>query len=196
MTLANGTEIKIPTWKTYQELEDKINHLMTNVQSLQSIIKAMQENDYITKVEPIIDLQTNEAIGYTFHFYKGGKLDIYHGKDGKAPEIGIKNHPKLGLCWTFNGEYIIDPTTQLPVALPKDGEDGKDGVTPMLKIVNGEWWMSTNGGKTWTSIGLEILVLPVDQVTLSSRASCLSMQQTPTAMCSRMHTASRLLPIS
>ena len=149
-TLADGTEIKIPTWKVYQELADAVAHLNTNVQSMQTIIAAIQNNDFVTGTTEIVDPQTNEVIGYTLHFSKSGDIEIYHGKTPNAPEIGIKKHPQYGLCWTYNGEYIKDPGTGAPVALPKDGASG---VTPQFKIVDGFWFVSMDEGRTWEEVG-------------------------------------------
>ena len=149
-TLADGTEIKIPTWKVYQELADAVAHLNTNVQSMQTIIAAIQNNDFVTGTTEIVDPQTNEVIGYTLHFSKSGDIEIYHGKTPNAPEIGIKKHPQYGLCWTYNGEYIKDPGTGAPVALPKDGASG---VTPQFKIVDGFWFVSMDEGRTWQEAG-------------------------------------------
>ena len=33
------------------------------------------------------------------------------------------------------------------------GTDGKDVITPQLKIENGQWMLSMDNGKTWTDIG-------------------------------------------
>ena len=105
-TLADGTEIKIPTWKVYQELADAVAHLNTNVQSMQTIIAAIQNNDFVTGTTEIVDPQTNEVIGYTLHFSKSGDIEIYHGKTPNAPKIGIKKHPQYGNCWAYNDQYI------------------------------------------------------------------------------------------
>ena len=35
----------------------------------------------------------------------------------------------------------------------KDGADGKDGVTPRMKIEDGYWYLSLDGGKTWEKLG-------------------------------------------
>ena len=150
LTLADGTEIKIPTWKAHQALADAVAQLNTNFESLQVIITGLQNNDYITGYTPIIDPQTNEEIGYTLHFLKAGDIEIYHGTSPAAPEIGIKKHPQYGLCWTYDGEYIKDPSTGKPVALP---QDGADAVAPKFKIEDGRWWMSTDGGRSWEDIG-------------------------------------------
>ena len=148
-TLANGTEIKIPTWKVYQELADAVAHLNTNVQSMQTIIAAIQNNDFVTGTTEIVDHQTNEVIGYKLHFSKSGDIEIYHGKTPNAPKIGIKKHPQYGNCWAYNDQYIYDEAGK-PVALP---QDGSDAIAPKFKIEGGRWWMSTDGGDSWDDIG-------------------------------------------
>lgn len=35
----------------------------------------------------------------------------------------------------------------------KDGADGKDGITPQLKIQDGHWYVSYDGGNTWSVVG-------------------------------------------
>ena len=35
----------------------------------------------------------------------------------------------------------------------KDGADGKGGITPRMKIENGYWYISLDGGRTWTQYG-------------------------------------------
>ena len=150
-TLADGTVIKIPTWKAYQALADAVAHLNTNVQSMQTIISAIQNNDFVTGTTEIVDPQTNKVIGYKLHFSKSGEIQIYHGNDGQdgvVLDISIRKHPQYGLCWTYNGEYIRDPATGEPVSLSNAGV-----VIPQFKISDGSWWISTDGGRTWEHIG-------------------------------------------
>ena len=151
--LADGTVIKIPTWKAYQELADAVAHLNTNVQSLVDIINAIQNSDFVTGITEIVDPQTNEVVGFKLHFSKSGNITIYHGQDGadgNIPDIDIKKHPQYGLCWVYNGEYIIDPSTGKPVPIP---QDGTDIIIPKFKIEGGRWWMSTDNGRNWEDIG-------------------------------------------
>ena len=67
--------------KRIQYLENYCKQLNTNVISLQNIVSALQENDYITSVVSI--MEGGEEIGYTLNFSKSGKVTIYHGADGK-----------------------------------------------------------------------------------------------------------------
>ena len=37
--------------------------------------------------------------------------------------------------------------------IPVTGEDGEDAITPRLKIEDGYWFISYDGGLTWTRLG-------------------------------------------
>ena len=169
-TLVDGTEIKIPTWYAFEELKKFCNELNTNIQSLQTIIEAMEAGDYIVSCMPLIE--NGKQIGYTITFAKGGPIVIYHGKDGKdgqnsndgdndssndnAPQIGVKRDVDGNLYWTFDGEWLTDESgAKIPVT-GKDGQTGpkgEDGITPQLKIEDGYWYVSYDDGQKWQKLG-------------------------------------------
>ena len=174
-TLADGTQIKLPTWKAYEDLKALVSQVNANVASLQTIVTALEGKDYVLEITPIYE--NSKEIGYVITFSKSGKVTIYHGKDGKTPVIGVKKDTDGKYYWTVNGEWLLDdagnkiPTTG---ADGKDGVDGtpgtngndgaagqpgaagtpgKDGVTPQLKIENGYWKISYDNGVTWETLG-------------------------------------------
>ena len=53
ITLADGTQVKIPTWKAFEELKELVNRINGNVASLQAIVEALQNNDYVKSVTTI-----------------------------------------------------------------------------------------------------------------------------------------------
>ena len=68
-------------------LEDRVSKLEklcaemnTNISSLQGIVSALQNQDYITAVNELTS--DGKVIGYTINFAKGQPITIYHGKDG------------------------------------------------------------------------------------------------------------------
>lgn len=75
------------------------------------------------------------------------------GVDGHTPDIGIKKDSDGCFYWTKDGEWILDEEGQKVKAEGVDGEDGVDAIAPKLKIENGYWMMSTDGGLSWTNIG-------------------------------------------
>lgn len=104
-TLSNGTQIKLPTWSAFEALKTLCNQMNTNISSLQTIVTALQNNDYITEITPV--MQDGIEIGYTIRFNKSNPITIYHGKDGQNGTDGSDGKP---------------------------GADGQDGHTPVISV--------------------------------------------------------------
>ena len=145
-SLSNGEQLKIPTWYAFEELRKKCNEMNTNISSLQSIITALEENDYVTSVTPL--MEEGKAIGYTISFSKSPAIIIYHGKDGQdgtpgqdgkpgkdgapgkdgnTPIIGIEKDIDGVYYWTLNGNWLLDENNNKIKAQGTDGNDGDDG---------------------------------------------------------------------
>lgn len=141
-------------------LEELCAQMNTNVESLQTIIDALQNNDFITSIEPIVE--GGDTIGYRITFSESGQITIYHGEDGKdgldgedgrdgnTPEIGIAQYTDGKYYWTIDGQWMLDDNGE---KIPVTGEDGEDAITPRLKIEDGYWFISYDGGLTWTRLG-------------------------------------------
>ena len=164
-----------------KELEKVCAQMNTNISSIQTIVSALQQNDYVTNVAPI--KQNGKEIGYTISFSKSGSITIYHGtdgkdgangtngtngKDGSTPVIGTRQDTDGIYYWTLNGEWLRNdagekiPTTGKDGANGSDGTngtngtngaDGSDGVTPQLKIQEGYWYVSYDNGTSWSQLG-------------------------------------------
>lgn len=156
-TLADGTEIKLPTWYAFEQLRTLCNQMNTNIASLQNIVEALQNNDYIVSCTPL--MEESVQIGYTITFAKSGSIVIYHGRDGvngHSPQIGAKRDSDGVVYWTLDGEWLTDDSgNKIPVhgRDGQDGTDGADGVTPQLKIEDGYWYISYNDGSSWEQLG-------------------------------------------
>ena len=151
------------------KLETLCSQMNTNISSLQAIVTALQNNDYVTGVAPIT--QNGVEIGYTITFSKSSSITIYHGKNGKdgadgkdgvTPIIGVKQGTDGVYYWTLNGEWLLDDagnkikiqgTDGKDGADGENGADGKDGITPQLKIENDYWYVSYDNGASWTQLG-------------------------------------------
>ena len=84
------------------------------------------------------------------------------GTDGVVPSIGVRQDTDGIWYWVLNGEWLLDQNGQRIRASALDGEDGedgtdgksgKDGITPLLKITDGYWYISYDKGMTWTKLG-------------------------------------------
>ena len=122
-------------------LEEQCRRMNSNIEALQTVVAALQNNDYVTSVTPIYEGVTE--IGYVITFSKGGKATIYHGKDGAKGEQGEKGDkgdtgeagttPVIGVAkdtdgiyyWTLNGNWLVDEAGN---KIPTTGKDGADGV--------------------------------------------------------------------
>ena len=136
-------------------LEELCSRMNTNITSLQLIVEALQGNDYVTGVTPVVE--NGKTIGYTITFIKSGPVTIYHGKDGQqgtAPVIGIKQDGGI-YYWTLDGEFIVVDGQKIKAQGTdgNNGTDGSDGVTPKLEIREGYWWISYDNGTNWTQLG-------------------------------------------
>ena len=154
------------------KLEELCKQMNTNISSLQTIVTALQNNDYITGTTPL--MKDGKEIGYTITFSKGNPITIYHGKDGQdgedgtngkdgtTPAIGVKQDADGVYYWTLNGDWLTDENGDKIKAEGTDGKDGADGsdgtngtdgVTPKLEIREGYWWISYDNGTNWSQLG-------------------------------------------
>ena len=113
----------------------------TNITSLQTIVGALQNNDYVTNIAPITE--GNKTIGYTISFSKSNSITIYLGGDASALQIGVKQHSDGLYYWTLGVEWLIDDSGNKVKA---------QGNMPMLKIENDYWYVSYDNGTTWSEM--------------------------------------------
>ena len=155
-TLSNGTQIKLPTWSAFEALQRLCNETNTNLSALQTIVTALQNNDYITSVDPLTE--NGKVVGYTIKFAKSNPIVIYNGKDGadgNTPVISVKKDTDGIYYWTLDGEFIVVDGQKIKAQGTdgNNGADGSDGVTPKLEIREGYWWISYDNGTNWTQLG-------------------------------------------
>lgn len=129
-------------------LEDTVAALNQDIAGVQTLVGAMQNNVYISK---IVEGET----GYDVYFTNGEKITISDGKAGEdgadGATITVKQDEDGEYYWamTYEGEttFIEDPEgNKLPV----------DGNTPLMRVVmegeTGYWEASYDGGETWERV--------------------------------------------
>ena len=122
------------------KLEELCKQMNTNISSLQTLVNALQNKDYITSVVPIT--KDGKTIGYTISFTQSAPITIYNGQDGKdgqdgkpgedgkdgsTPVIGVKQDADGIYYWTLNGDWLTDDSGNKIKAEGRDGQDGEDG---------------------------------------------------------------------
>lgn len=136
------------------DLEEWQKTVNSNITSLQSVITALENNDCVTAYTELAD-----GSGYTLTFKKGGTVTIKNGEDGHTPAISVKQGEDGNYYWTLDGEYLTGADGGKLAVTGNDGADGSDGkdaIAPQVKIGNDNcWYISTDGGTTWTSTGVK-----------------------------------------
>lgn len=129
-------------------LEQMCKQMNENITALQTLVNAINKRDAITDITP---LKQGDASGYTITFLSGKTITVYHGKDGADGKDG--HSPVIGLeemdgnyYWTIDGEPLMAGNDFIKA-------NGVDAIAPQLKIQNGRWLLSTDGGSTWKDVG-------------------------------------------
>lgn len=142
-----------------KELQRLVGQINTTLSGLATTVDALQKQDRIVSVTKLED-----GSGYVVEFSQSGKITIYNGKngidgkdgddgtdgtngtDGQTPTIGVKLDADGNYYWTVNGEYLLDENGNKIAATAHVA-------TPQLRINNGNFEISYNGGATWEIIG-------------------------------------------
>ncbi len=148
-----------------QKLEELCRQMNTNISSLQSLVSALENQDYITDVSPL--MKDGVEIGYKIKFVKSPSIIIYHGQKGAdaevghVPSIGVRQDEDGVYYWTLDGEWLLGrdgrkvrAVGETPEINDEGAEDSPDAIIPELKIENGEWYVSYDEGLTWDKVGV------------------------------------------
>ena len=148
-----------------KSLETTVKQMNDEIGAMNTIINALEQNDWITGVSQLPD-----GSGYTITFNKQNPITIKNGEKGAQGEPGTA--PVIGVSavdgvyyWTLNGEFIQDGEgNNLPVSGSKGdqgepgqpGQPGQNAIAPQVRVndTTFEWEISTDGGTTWESTGV------------------------------------------
>lgn len=129
------------------QIRERIEDVNTAIATISAIVDILSSGYYIDEVLPIIE--NDVEIGKQILFTNGESISVYHGVDGKdglSPVLGVKEVDGAHY-WTMNGELLLDGQgNMIPVA-------GDKCVLPLFDIRDGYWYLSYDGGSTWTQTG-------------------------------------------
>ena len=149
-------------WDNVNNLADRVasleaitKQMNSDISAMQSIVTALQKQITVKEVEELKD-------GYIIHFTDGTQATIKNGANGKdAPIINVAQVDGV-YYWniTVDGktEWLTDeegnklPVTGADGANGANGADGKDGQTPSVRVKDGYWEVSYDGGKTYAKV--------------------------------------------
>ena len=130
-------------------LETICSQINSNITSMQTVIAALQNRNYITDVQAIMD--GGKVIGYSITFSNSQTVSIYNGEKGETgatPVISAKQDSDGVYYWTVDGQWLLVNGAKVPVTGPK----GETGAAPKLKIENDYWYADYDDGK-WVKVG-------------------------------------------
>lgn len=135
-------------------LEELCKDMNGNITVIQAFVAAHQDDLYIRSVTEVAD-------GFTITFSDGKTYTLKNGERGSKGDKGDKgdqgetgatgavpvvsiayDETDGGYYWTLNGEYILNDGKRISAL----------GITPQLKIEDGKWLISYDGGKTWEEV--------------------------------------------
>ncbi len=141
----DGLEARVETLEDkVAKLETLCDNMNTNISSLQALVKALGNRDYVESILPVTE--DGIIIGYTVKFAKMDDVTIYTGTNTASPVIGAKEYTDGIYYWTLYGEWIVDA----------NGNKIGISVTPTLKVDNNQWFVSWDNGLTWSKLNIAI----------------------------------------
>ena len=116
-----------------------------DLSAIRSLVQAAEGRDYIKNVEELPD-----SDGYRITFTSGKTVEIHNGEDaiGDVPIVGVKKDSDGCYYWTMDGKFIERDGHRFKV----EGEDGKNGCSPKVKIENDFWYVSYDDGVSWNKL--------------------------------------------
>lgn len=137
-----------------QTLEEQQKSANATIQSLQSLVTALESRNFITSVTPIVE--DGKEVGYTIALQTGNPIIL---RNGVTPTVGTAKGDDGIYYWTVTGsdgksQFLTDEEGN---KLPVSGEKGEAAVAPQVRIssTTGRWEISADGGKTWTDTGVQ-----------------------------------------
>ncbi len=132
------------------DVENRCYDINQELKALRELVEAVKNKDGIYTISKYSDEETGRT-GYTLNFTSGRRITILDGKNGAdAPQLGAKQDADEVWYWTINGAWMLDDYGQRIIA---SGQNGRNGITPQLRIEDGYWQISYDSGATWETLG-------------------------------------------
>ncbi|MDD2293349.1 MAG: PL29 family lyase N-terminal domain-containing protein [Bacteroidales bacterium] len=128
-------------------LETRCAQMNTNVESLQAIVSKLNKYDFITGVKTIYG--ATGIKGYTISFTNSPSITIYNGSNAETPTVGVKQGDDGKYYWIIryaSGEEVFI-TNNYGLKIEATA------ASPIVKIENGDWLVSYDGGEIWHNMG-------------------------------------------
>ena len=149
-----------------EEVSADLEVYNTEIEALNQLASAYSSGVAVRTVEDL--LENGSQVGYKITFDDGTSIDILHGKNGENGRDGIDgddgyigkdsvdgHSPVVGLVlqdgryyWTVDGVVLKDAAgNPLPASADPNDSEAENGVTPVVSMEDGKWYVSYGGVK-------------------------------------------------
>lgn len=128
-----------------EALKEKVREANRQISDLNAILGALDNSRTILRYDPADD-------GYDITFRDGQAIHIHYGVDGIDGRVlipvGVRYEDGY-YYWQVDGEWLLDADGNM---IRAGATDGVDGIAPLIKVEDGNWLVSTDGGENWEII--------------------------------------------
>ena len=143
-TMADGTQFKIPTWKSVEENQRIVGQANANLKSLRTIACVLESDDYATMVTPM--LENGLLTGYLVNLSKNDPMTIYQITDkAGAPDISIGKDKDGCFYWTLDNQWATDVQGNMVRV-------NAESSAPQLKVEGSSWYITYDDRETWKEL--------------------------------------------
>ena len=136
-TLVNGSQIKVPTWASYEKLVEACDIANKNLEAFTALSQALLKKVYASDIQPIVE--GGNTIGYRLYLSDGTSYAFYNGTATNAPVIGSARDPKdpsdESFYWTIQYSGDSDFSWLLDDKGQKLRADASHGQTVQLTVL-------------------------------------------------------------
>ena len=141
-------------------LENLVNTVNTEIANIKKLVEALEGSISIASYTELADKS-----GYELTMTDGSKIKLAHGTKGDKGDAGdkgekgdigdaslinIQKDTDGNYYWTLNGQWLLTAEGNKVPVTGRDGQDGKDGITPIMRVnARNQWETSLDGGAVW-----------------------------------------------
>ena len=133
---------------TSVDLDSFCEIMNANIASLQAIVVAFEEDDYVASFEETKNSMPEDYATYSVRFNAGTSAEIWCRKDGNdskgVPQISAAQDENGKWYWTLDGKWLSIGGSTVPVL---EGDDA-----PRICAKDGRWMISGDAGATWKDL--------------------------------------------
>ena len=133
---------------TSVDLDSFCEIMNANIASLQAIVEAFEEDDYVASFEETKNSMPEDYVTYSVRFNAGPSAEIWCRKDGNdskgVPQISAAQDENGKWYWTLDGKWLSIGGSTVPVL---EGDDA-----PRICAEDGRWMISGDAGATWKDL--------------------------------------------